>query len=720
MELSAKLVRSQLNFFKPFVAGCSLEVTRKGQDKLGELMSALHKREVLIRDHDFERFQGAWVMPKDERRSGVVLYLHGGGYTCGSLDYAKGFAATLASECGVRVFCAAYRLAPENPYPAAVEDALTAFDYLLKKGYAPHQILLCGESAGGGLIYALSLKLKQLGRELPCGLIGISPWVDLTGSGASYETNRDNDPSLTQELLEFYAKCYTQDPTAPLCSPVRGDLTGLPPSLLFAGGDEILLDDARTLHDRLKAAGCRSKLIIAPGRWHAYVLYCLQENMEQDMEEINRFLTQNLSPARSLRWMRLDNAAKIYPAAKRRNWNNFFRISATLTEPIDTGVLASALDVTARRFPSIAVRLRRGVFWYYLEEIPKTPSIQPEKSCPLAHAPFHEVRQCAFRVLVYKNRVAVEFFHALTDGTGALVFVKTLLAEYLSEKYGLSVPAEKGVLGRLEEPAPEELEDSFARYAGDVTASRAESTAYHLSGTPERDGYKNLVTMMIPAEKLRACAKKHGVSVTELLCAAMMQAIGELQAEKVPNVRHRKPVKVLIPVNLRNLFPSRSLRNFASYITPEIDPRMGDCSFSDLCSLVHHKMGLENNRRTMRAKFAANVASERSPILRVMPLFIKNIAMKAVFDAVGECKSCLCLSNLGRVELPEVMVPYVQRMDFIIGVQARAPHDCGVVTWGDTVYINCIRSIQEPELEYRFYRVLHRLGLPVKVESNQR
>lgn len=720
MELSAKLVRSQLNFFKPFVAGCSLEVTRKGQDKLGELMSALHKREVLIRDHDFERFQGAWVMPKDERRSGVVLYLHGGGYTCGSLDYAKGFAATLASECGVRVFCAAYRLAPENPYPAAVEDALTAFDYLLKKGYAPHQILLCGESAGGGLIYALSLKLKQLGRELPCGLIGISPWVDLTGSGASYETNRDNDPSLTQELLEFYAKCYTQDPTDPLCSPVRGDLTGLPPSLLFAGGDEILLDDARTLHDRLRQAGCRSKLLIAPERWHAYVLYCLQENMEQDMEEINRFLTQNLSPARSLRWMRLDNAAKIYPAAKRRNWNNFFRISATLTEPIDTGVLASALDVTARRFPSIAVRLRRGVFWYYLEEIPKTPSIQPEKSCPLAHAPFHEVRQCAFRVLVYKNRVAVEFFHALTDGTGALVFVKTLLAEYLSEKYGLSVPAEKGVLGRLEEPSPEELEDSFARYAGDVTASRAESTAYHLSGTPERDGYKNLVTMMIPAEKLRACAKEHGVSVTELLCAAMMQAIGELQAEKVPNVRHRKPVKVLIPVNLRNLFPSRSLRNFASYITPEIDPRMGDCSFSELCSLVHHKMGLENNRRTMRAKFAANVASERSPILRVMPLFIKNIAMKAVFDAVGECKSCLCLSNLGRVELPEVMVPYVQRMDFIIGVQARAPHDCGVVTWGDTVYINCIRSIQEPELEYRFYRVLHRLGLPVKVESNQR
>ena len=720
MELSAKLVRAQLHFFKPFVANCSLETTRRGQDKLGELMSVLHKREVYMKDHDFGAFQGAWVMPKDERRSGVILYLHGGGYTCGSLEYAKGFAATLTSQCGVRVFCAAYRLAPENPYPAAVDDALEAYRYLLKKGYAPRQILLCGESAGGGLIYALCLRLRQEGLELPCGLIGISPWVDLTGSGKSYETNRDNDPSLTQELLEFYAKCYTADPTDPLCSPLFGDLAGFPPSLLFAGGDEILLDDARALHEKLVQSGCRSTLHIAPERWHAYVLYCLSENMEEDMEAIDRFLTKNLSPARRLRWMRLDNAAKIYPAAKRRNWNNFFRLSATLTEPVDTEVLRRTLDVTVRRFPSIAVRLRRGAFWYYLEEIPKAPAIQAEKSCPLAHAPFYEVRQCAFRVLVYHERIAVEFFHALTDGTGALVFLKSLLAEYLSQKYGLVIPAEKGVLGRLEEPSAEEVEDSFARYAGDVKLSRREATAYHLSGTPEPDGYKDIVTMMIPADKLRDCARGFGISVTELLCAAMMQAILDIQAKDVPRRAARKPVKVLLPVNLRTLFPSATLRNFASYITPEIDPRMGDCSFDELCQLVHHKMGMENNRRTMRAKFAANVASERSPVLRVMPLFIKNIAMKAVFDTVGECKSCLCLSNLGRVELPEVMTPYVTRMDFIIGVQARAPHNCGVITWNGTAYINCIRNIREPALELAFYRVLHRLGLPVKVESNTR
>ena len=644
MGLPAKLVRAQLNFFKPFVANCSLEITRKGQDKLGELMEAIHRRDVIVRDHDFGPFQGAWIMPKDERRQGVVLYLHGGGYTCGNLDYAKGFAATLSDECGVRVFCAAYRLAPEDRFPAALDDAVVSYQYLLSKGYPASQILLCGESAGGGLIYALCLRLKQLRLPLPCGLIGISPWTDLTGSGQSYIDNRDIDPSMTPELLQFYAACYTDDPKDPLCSPLFGDLTGLPPSLLFVGGDEVMLDDTRMLHKKLLDSGCKSQIVIAPERWHAYVLYYLNENMS-DFDTIGRFMTRVLSPVRKLRWMRLDNAAKIYPAAKRRNWTNYFRLSATLTEEVDLNVLRAALDVTVRRFPSIAVRLRRGAFWYYLEEIPKAPDIQPEKSCPLAHVPFGQVRQCAFRVLVYHDRMAVEFFHAVTDGTGGLIFLKTLTAEYLCQKYGISIPAEKGVLGRLEEPSPQELEDSFLRYAGDVTASRAESTAYHLSGTPEKDGYKNLITMMVPVDRVRACARQYGVSVTELLGAAMMQAIADLQAEKVPRRSRRKPVKVLLPVNLRNLFPSRSLRNFASYITPEIDPRTGDYTFSEICAAVHHRMGLENNTHTLRAKFAANVASEKSPVLKVMPLFIKNIAMKAVFNAVGERKSCLCLSN---------------------------------------------------------------------------
>ena len=718
MGLSAKLVRSQLNFFKPFVASCSLEVTRKGQDKLGELMEVIHRHNVIVKDHPFEGFEGAWIIPKEERRSGVVLYLHGGGYTCGDLEYAKGFGSTLAAECGVRVFCAAYRLAPESPYPAAVES----YRYLLSKGYTPGQICLCGESAGGGLIYALCLRLKSKGMTLPCGIIAISPWTDLTCSGESYAVNRDNDPSLTEELLNFYSGCYTGGVTpkdAPEVSPLFGDLTGLPPSLIFVGGDEILLDDSRRMHERLLEAGCSSQMIIAPERWHAYVLYMLNENMS-DFEDMNKFLTKVMAAEQKQKWLRLDNAAKIYPAARRKKWSNVFRLSATLTEPVDKEVLRTALDVTLRRFPSIGVRLRRGLFWFYLERVPEVPEIQSEQAYPLAHMSHKEISQCAFRVIAYKNRIAVEIFHALTDGTGGMIFLKTLVAEYLTRKYGISIPAENGVLGRLEEPSPEELEDSFLKNCGPYAASRKEANAYTLKGETEPDGFVHLTTFMLDSDAVRKTAHEYNATVTEFLTAAMMQAILRLQAEQVPFRRLRRPVKVLVPVNLRSLFPSRTMRNFALYVTPEIDPKLGEYSFAEICNNVHHRMGMEVTAKQMSTKIATNVNSEKSPILKVMPLVVKNAAMKAVFDAVGECKSCLCMSNLGLVKLPEVMQQYVTRMDFIIGVPSRTAYNCALLSYGGTIYLNLVRSITEPELEMHFYKVLRELGVHVKVESNER
>ena len=719
MGLSAKLVRSQLNFFKPFVANCSLEVTRKGQDKLGELMEAIHWHDVIVHDHNFENFEGAWVIPKEERRSGAVLYLHGGGYTCGDLEYAKGFASTLAAECGVRVFCAAYRLAPETRFPGAVDDAEESYRYLLSKGYTPEQICLCGESAGGGLIYALCLRLKERGLPLPCGIIAISPWVDLTASGESYITNKDADPSLTEELLRFYAKCYADDVRAPEVSPLFAELDGLPPSLIFVGGDEILLDDSKRMHEKLLQSGCKSQLVIAPERWHAYVLYMLNENMS-DFDTINQFLSRVMAAERKQQWMRLDNAAKIYPAALRKKWSNVFRLSATLSEPVDRDVLRAALDVTLRRFPSIGVRLRKGIFWFYLERVPGVPEITEEQSYPLVHMSYASIRECAFRVVVYKNRIAVELFHALTDGTGGMIFLKTLLAEYLSRKYGISVPNTDGVLCRMDEPSPEELEDSFIKNAGTVSAGRKEATAYRLTGTTEPDGFVHLTTFMLDAAEVKEKAHKHSATVTEFLTAAMMQAILRLQAEKVPHRSRRKPVKVLVPVNLRSLFPSKTLRNFALFITPELDPKLGDYSFDEICKAVHHRMGIDNTAKQMSMKIAANVNSEKSPILKVMPLFVKNAAMKAVFDAVGERKSCLCMSNLGNVRLPEVMRQYVTRMDFIIGVPSCSAYNCALLSYGGTTYINLVRSIEEPELEMHFYKVLRELGIHVKVESNQR
>ena len=422
---------------------------------------------------------------------------------------------------------------------------------------------------------------------------------------------------------------------------------------------------------------------------------------------------------RDLRWVKLDNAAKIYPASRTKRWTNMFRLSATLTEPVDAVLLQSALDVTVKRFPTIAARLRRGVFWYYLQQLREAPKVQAEYSYPLVYMHPEETRQCAFRVIVFDNRIAVEFFHSLTDGTGGMIFLKSLLAEYLQQKYRIRIPAELGVYDRQEEPSREEMEDSFLRYAGPVNASRKETDAWRYQGTREPDGRLNLICFRLDTRDVLEKAHLYDTTVTGFLTAAVMQAVLNLQAEKVPNIRRRKAVKVLVPVNLRKLFPSKSLRNFALYCIPELDPRLGHYDFPEICKIVKLKMDTDITPKQMGRMIATNVSSEKSMAVRVIPLPLKNLVMKAVFAAVGERKSFLSLSNIGAVQLPEEMKPYITRMDFILGAQATAPHNCGVLSFGDTLYMNFIRNIKETDLEAHVYRVFRELGLSVTVESNQ-
>lgn len=717
MSLSVKTVRKQLSLFKPLLESASLEATRRGQNKLGELMAFSSKNEVIVKEHAFENFTSLWLIPHDERRKGIILYLHGGGYTSGDIEYAKGFASVLAVEYGTMVFAPAYRLAPEHPFPSALDDAYTAYNYLLDKGYSPDKITLVGESAGGGLCYALLLRLRENGLCMPAGVVALSPWTDLCMSGSSYKENEAVDPTMTLKTLRFYASSYTDDPENPLASPLYADLTGMPPSLIYVGGDEIMKSDAEEMHSRLKAFGCDSELIVKPERWHAYLLYGLVED-KADFSHIGAFLGRVMSKENKLRWMPLDNAAKIYPAARRRNWSTVFRVSVTLKEKIDRETLQSALDVTLRRFPSIAVKLKKGFFWYYLEQISASPAVMEERSFPLYRMSNKELSTCAFRVLYYENRIAFEVFHSLTDGTGAMIFLKTLAAEYISQKYSVSVTAEKGVLPRLEEPSEEEIEDSFFKYAGKVSADRHEKNAWHLFGTPEKRGYHTLTCFKLPLKEVSEKAREYKVSVNTFLVACLMEALADLQKEKVRSVKRRKPIKVLVPVNLRRLFPSRTLRNFAFYTTPEIDTRLGEYTFEEICESVTHRVALDVTPKQMSSQIAYNVNSEKNLFVKIMPLFIKNAVMKAVFDTVGEKKSCITMSNLGKVDIPDEMKPFVERFDFILGVQATAPNNSAVVSYGDYVYFNFIRNTTESELEMSFHRVLQKRGIKDEVESN--
>ena len=422
-------------------------------------------------------------------------------------------------------------------------------------------------------------------------------------------------------------------------------------------------------------------------------------------------------PNKSKLWLKLDNAAKIYPAAMRKKWMAMVRFSMSLSEPVDVSVLQEAVKCLMPRFPSFSVRLRRGLFWFYLEHSDEVPEVQQDVYNPcvrmdLKHSKF------LFRIRAYENRIAVETFHVLSDGTGSLCFIKTLVAEYLRLKYGAQIPRDSSILDCTEAPKPEELEDSFLKYAGPVSRDHREKDSYFIKGIPVPQDTVHITTGMIPIDILSQKAKEKKVSITEYLTGVMVMSIDAIQRRENKKQRRLKPVKVAVPVNLRAFFPSKTLRNFSYFINTGIEPHYGEYSFDDILNEVHHFIRLEATKQKLQARIAFNVNSERNPVMRMVPLFLKNFVMRLVFNRVGDRKTSTTITNLGQVKLPEEMAKYVIRTDLILGPLSRNRVVGAVISYQNTLYFTFTRTITDPYVEREFFRNLVKLGVPVKIESN--
>ena len=230
-------------------------------------MAAMTANPQLPEGVKFEKTMAAggpaeWVTLPRTDATKTVLYLHGGGYTLGSIDTHRGLGSRIAEAAGTRVLMVEYRLAPETPFPGAVEDATAAYGFLLDQGVAPEMIAIGGDSAGGGLTLATLVSLKELGKPLPGAAFALSPWVDLEALGDSMETRADADPMVQKEGLVRMGKLYLADadPKTPLAAPLYADLSGLPPILIQVGTAETLLDDSVRIVERLRAAGVTVEL----------------------------------------------------------------------------------------------------------------------------------------------------------------------------------------------------------------------------------------------------------------------------------------------------------------------------------------------------------------------------------------------------------------------------------------------------------------------------
>lgn len=426
-----------------------------------------------------------------------------------------------------------------------------------------------------------------------------------------------------------------------------------------------------------------------------------------------------MTKASQAKWFRLDNAALIFPAVMKRGWSNVFRLSCELDAPLDPEILRQAVNNLYDRFPTFYVRLKGGFFWHYLEQMRSSPVIQEDYAYPLTPMGIKAIRQGCFRVLYYQNRLAVEFFHSVTDGSGGLVYLKNLVARYLHLKESLTIPHTHGILSLDEKPSKKELEDCFPLCSGNYPYSRKEATSYRLSGTHEFPRFHHLISGTVSTEKLKKLAKDHGVSITAFLAAVMLQALIQKQAEEQPFHKH-KPVKITIPVNLRRLFHKTTLRNFSLTLNLGVDPRFGDHSLKELCFQMQHQLLLEVVPQKMAARIATNVGAQKNPLLRSVPRIIKTAAMRYVYGRIGERKGTINLSNLGQVEVPDEMLPYIKKIEFVISPQYSYPNNCSVISFNGQTSIHFIRNVKESDLERRFFASLVSLNLPVFIQSNER
>lgn len=417
------------------------------------------------------------------------------------------------------------------------------------------------------------------------------------------------------------------------------------------------------------------------------------------------------------KWYKLDNAAKLYPAIKNRRWTAMFRVSANLTKTVDENLLQQALDITLPRMGVFSCRLKAGLFWYYFEINKKKAVITDDAVNPCIRLYRKENNGYLFRVRCHDKRVSLEVFHSVADGFGGVTFLKTLLAEYLKLQ-GYDIPATHGVLDCAQKVSKEETEDGFLKcYNPKSTRAWKENKAYQIQGTKQIGHVLNIITGIISVTQLKALAKQYKVSVTEFLVGAYFYCLYNVQ--KTENPKKKLPVIVSVPVNLRAFFDIKTLRNFSSYINPEINANWGDYTFEEVLHVVHHSLRAGLTKKMLTSKISKNVKGEKSLFIRMLPLFLKNYAIGFIYSLAGEKRTTSVLSNLGIIDVPPQMSPHIERFDVMLGALRLNKMSCSVCSFDDTLSVCFTSTIKQTHVERAFFTFLVKKGLHVKIETNR-
>lgn len=426
-----------------------------------------------------------------------------------------------------------------------------------------------------------------------------------------------------------------------------------------------------------------------------------------------------IKDTRYIDWFKLDNAAKIFPAVSNKKETNTFRVQFALVEAVDPELLQLAADAIIERYPMFKVRLKVGFFWSYFDYNSSPFYVEPLPTQVCGQLSPKENNGYLFKIYYRNNLIALEVFHSLSDGSGAVTLMKSLVYEYLSLK-GYKLTPDNLILTRDSLPTIEEYEDSHGTYYNAKNRRHVpEKKAFGIKGTPIPDGHIGLISGTLSTKEVVDLARRNQATVTEYLAAVMMYMIFITQIKYREHLKaNQKPVKLFIPVNLRKHFPSQTLRNFTNFVKTDMVMARPDISLEEIMQLVKEQFKKGMTKEELIRKMSENVAFEKNVLLRVTPYFLKRYMLKIGYQIMGLSLNTMSFTNIGRIDLPESMKPYIDNVSAAVYSGKFNTLNVAITSFEDKFKITFTRSIIETTIEREFFRFFTSMGMHLEIESN--
>lgn len=412
-------------------------------------------------------------------------------------------------------------------------------------------------------------------------------------------------------------------------------------------------------------------------------------------------------------WYGLDNAAKIFPAISGPNSTSVYRIDVRLSEPIDPSLLEEAVNKVLPSYPAFMVRLRSGLFWYYFEHNFERALVSIENTYPTSMIHADTNNGYLFKFSYYNNKISLDAFHALSDGSGAISFLTAVTTYYL-KLCGKQVDDYYEITENKSKLTA--MQDSFAHFFSSGQAKKTKNIkAYHIKGTRRPNREVKVIHGIIEADKFKELAKRNNATVSAYLAAVLAYAI----LETMPDQKSSHPIRLFLPLDLRRFFQSETQRNFFTFVYLDIIADKSLYTFDEILQLVAEQIKERTKPEYFLPRLSYFIQAEKNIVTRVMPLLLKNLALRIVHRRTGDKTHTFTLSNLGIISVSPSAAEYIERFDIMLGNTKMNHLNCLVGTYKNQLVVSFMKSDIETDIEQFFFRFLAGQGLKIILEQNQ-